>query len=228
VDDNRINRHLLEAMLAGHGAEVCLAEDGADAVARAERQPFDVILMDIHMPGINGLETSRRIRQLTGYGQVPILALSADAVSKRLIEREWPEIDVYIVKPVGEQQLVDAIEHRVHRPASGAIPNPVAHDGSPPRSTAMPRMTDEVRQLVREQLPMELHAIDAAVSTGDQHALREHLHSLKGAAAVCELGDLYQSICALQEAVRLADAAMIEAGLAELHRTADHVLAELG
>jgi CheY-like chemotaxis protein len=93
VDDNPINRHLLGAMLARHGAEAHLAQNGADAIERAERQAFDLILMDIHMPGINGLDTSRRIRRLAGCRDVPILALSADAVPESLIGRELPEID---------------------------------------------------------------------------------------------------------------------------------------
>jgi two-component system sensor histidine kinase BarA len=227
VDDNRINRHLLEAMLAGHGAEVCLAESGADAIEQAQRQAFDVILMDIHMPGISGLEATRRIRRLTGYADVPILALSADAVSKSLIERELPEIDGYLIKPVEEQRLVHAIEDRVPRTAAGEHREAARSRGGPTDSGGMTGQTDPVRRLVREQLPLELHAIDTAFANGDGHALREHLHSLKGAAAVCALEELYQRICAVQEAVRLVDTPMVETGLAELHRTADRVLAEL-
>jgi two-component system, sensor histidine kinase len=227
VDDNRINRHLLQAMLTGHGAEVCLAENGADAIARAQRQAFDVILMDIHMPGISGLEASRRIRRLTGYGNVPILALSADAVSKSLIERELPEIDSYIVKPVEEQQLVHAIEDHVHRAASGGTPEPAGSVGNPGRSARKAGLTDEVRQLVCEQLPRELQAIDAAFSAGDRHGLRERLHSLKGAIAVCALEDLYQHVCATEEAARLLDDSMVEVRLGELRRASECVLAEL-
>ncbi len=81
-----VNRELLEEMLGRHGHAVLLAEDGAAAVELAARERFDVVLMDVQMPVMDGMEATRRIRRLPPpAGAVPILALTANVMAS---ERE--------------------------------------------------------------------------------------------------------------------------------------------
>ena len=228
VDDNRINRHLLEAMLTEHGADVCSASSGAEGVAAARRESFDVVLMDIHMPGMDGIEASRRIRALDGYSHVPVLAVSADAVSRSLAETGIPQLSGYLIKPVEERPLVQAIENCVcgrgaDHPADSRSPIATATEAG----DAVPETIEpSVLVMFQQDLPVELAAIDSAFSARDRSRLHEALHRLKGAAAVCSVEPIYASINALQEAIRNDDMAAAEVCLRRLHDAADRMIGE--
>ena len=79
VDDNDVNRIVAHAQLDAVGIAADDATDGAQAVEMAARTAYDLILMDVHMPTLDGVEATRRIRQLDGYRDTPIIALTADA-----------------------------------------------------------------------------------------------------------------------------------------------------
>ncbi len=79
VDDNEVNRIVARAQLDAVGLAADDAADGAQAIAMAERCRYDLILMDVHMPTLDGVEATRRIRRLDAYRDTPIIALTADA-----------------------------------------------------------------------------------------------------------------------------------------------------
>ena len=83
VDDDPMNRRVVEEILLAFGHTGVAAASGDEALARLVSQPFDVVLMDIHMPGMSGLEVVRRLRALPGPERAtPVIALTADVVSR--------------------------------------------------------------------------------------------------------------------------------------------------
>ena len=110
VDDHPMNRELCKLLLEMEGYEVAMAEDGDDAVRMAGERDFDVILMDIRMPRMDGLTATRAIRALDGRrGRTPIIAVTAEALPEQVARfREAGMID-HIPKPIAQTELYDKI-----------------------------------------------------------------------------------------------------------------------
>ncbi len=110
VDDEAVTRDLARAILAPAGAEVSEACDGHEAVRMAVEIPFDVILMDLHMPGLDGRAAADRIRSTQGPNQsTPIIAFSAAVSGRRAHDFKAMGFDGQVGKPVDALALVDAI-----------------------------------------------------------------------------------------------------------------------
>jgi PAS domain S-box-containing protein len=110
ADDSAANRELVRAMLQVHGVELLCVEDGVQAVEAARSQAFDVILMDVQMPLMNGLDATRAIRELGGAAaEIPIYALTAN-VEREQVRRCWAAgMDGRIGKPIDPKTLYTAL-----------------------------------------------------------------------------------------------------------------------
>ena len=112
VDDLITNRNIIGAFLSNAGHMVTEAEGGEEAVWLASEQAFDVILMDIRMPQVDGLEATRRIRALSDpHGQVPILALTAHTLADHKTKCQDAGMDGHLAKPVDYNTLIRAVDN---------------------------------------------------------------------------------------------------------------------
>jgi len=110
VEDNATNRLIAGRMLEAMGARITTADDGIQGVAAASREAFDLILMDIQMPGMDGVEATHRIRALKGpTGEVPILAMTANAMAHQQAAYLAAGMDGAIAKPLSPAALTQAI-----------------------------------------------------------------------------------------------------------------------
>ena len=189
VEDNRINQRVAMKMLEKQGHRFVLAEDGAEAVRLYEQQPFDVILMDRHMPEMNGIEATRRIRELEQDGTpISIVGVTAAANQREIADCLEAGMDEVIIKPIDPARLAMALagiapQHR-QAPESGSalVLDPAVIDAlrTDYGSDFIDTMIDDFRDLAgglricfaadleesdREQLQMKAHSLKSNAKT---------------------------------------------------------------
>lgn len=109
AEDNPVNQLVARRLLETQGAEVVVVGDGREALREALGQPFDLVLMDAEMPGMDGLEATRRLRQVPRLAKLPVVALTAHATEDHRHRCLDAGMDDYCPKPVHPEQLFDTI-----------------------------------------------------------------------------------------------------------------------
>ncbi len=128
VEDNDVNQLLISRMLAKRGHAVQLARDGEQALARLEAEAFDLVLMDVHLPGMDGVTATRRIRAMAApCAAIPIVALTANAMTGDRERYLAAGMDDYLSKPIDTRALYSVIA-RVLGAARADVIEPDARD----------------------------------------------------------------------------------------------------
>jgi CheY-like chemotaxis protein len=109
AEDNRVNQVVIQKMLERAGHRVTIAANGKIAVETLEKKPFDVVLMDIQMPEMDGLEATRVIRARERGSHIPIVAVTAHAMAHHRNLCLEAGMDDYVTKPLNEKELLTKI-----------------------------------------------------------------------------------------------------------------------
>ena len=123
AEDNELNREVAVDLLTAVGIEVDQAVDGREAVALATTSAYDLILMDVHMPNLNGLDATRLIRETAGYAHTPIFAMTASAFIEDREECRVAGMSGYVAKPVEPEELYATLLHWLPESCSGEQPS---------------------------------------------------------------------------------------------------------
>ncbi|WP_197026558.1 response regulator [Hylemonella gracilis] len=117
VDDSEINRDVARSILAGEGAVVASAQDGQTALTMLRQQPdaYDIVLMDMQMPVMDGYVTTRHMRSIDALARLPVIALTAGAFSTQRVSALEAGVDEFVAKPFEVDQLVQVILDLVRR-----------------------------------------------------------------------------------------------------------------
>lgn len=113
VEDNKINQQVVMELLRQAGLRVDLAENGVEALVAIEKTPYDCVLMDIQMPEMDGYEVTRRLRQREKFKDLPVLAMTANALLDAREQMLAAGMNDHIPKPIDARQLLDAIRRAV-------------------------------------------------------------------------------------------------------------------
>jgi len=122
TDDNATNRMVAELIMASIGAEVTCAENGQEAVDACEQSPFDVVLMDLQMPVMDGLTATRAIREreaARGLPRTPVVVVSANIMPEQKAASAAAGADDHLGKPVRAEELIAAVVKAIQPPDSG-------------------------------------------------------------------------------------------------------------
>lgn len=199
AEDNPVNQRIAKTILEKEGFYVTVANNGKEAIELLNKGKFDLVLMDVQMPEMDGLEATRKIRQL-GI-KIPIIALTANAFEedrKRCLDAG---MDAYLSKPIKMKELFDVISKffEEKKETENKIEKAQSQQSSLIDIKKAIEVVDGDRSLLKELLNMfladsenKLKEIETAIKEGDYKKLVEVSHALKGASGNIGLTKTYQ------------------------------------
>ncbi|KGD66648.1 sensor/response regulator hybrid [Alcanivorax nanhaiticus] len=214
VDDHPGNLKLARVFLEELGADVTACESGASALEAFQQDDFDLVFMDIQMPGMDGKTTTARMRSHeTGTRHTPIVALTAHALESERRDLLDSGLDDYLSKPISEKQLRYTLEKWVlkttkddliQQPEEPEVHKLEVFDAALARRRAGGReaLANEMMSMLLDSLVTDRPAISSAFDSGDDETLLERVHKLHGATRYCGTPRLEQAAKALEEALK--------------------------
>ena len=223
AEDNPINQKLVLSLLKQQRHTVTLVNNGQEAVAKAAHGGFDLILMDVQMPLMSGLEATAAIRAQESAvpgRHVPIMAMTAHAMASDRETCLQAGMDGYVSKPIRLEELLAAIDV-----VSGASARPARRLPKKPSAATSallanfggdPVLLGDVIEMVLADSPATQRAIHRAVTAGDAAAVASAAHALKGTVGLFTKAGAYEAAAELERAARHGEMGQFEATTARL------------
>jgi two-component system sensor histidine kinase BarA len=242
VDDNEINLKLISTLMRDKGAVITEACDGQEAVNLASKNHYDLIIMDIHMPGMKGTTAAIKIREneKNSNSYTPIIALTADAVPSTRTQIKESQMDAYLLKPIEEQQMWSTIEGVLDESMPQNIQQfPRWYKSQSLISSSLPirdiekamsvtggdsKLANEMFQQLKRELPDHLAALTSAHANQDWALIREITHKLHGSTSSCGVPALDYTVQQFMSACREESAQKAEKYLHVLQHEIDRLL----
>ncbi|MDD2046348.1 response regulator [Pseudomonas putida] len=206
VDDNPANLLLVQTLLEDMGADVLAVDSGYAAVQAVQNEHFDLVLMDVQMPGMDGRECTEQIRQWEtsqGGAPLPIVALTAHAMANEKRALLHSGMDDYLTKPISERQLAQVVLKwtglNLSAPHNERAPERIA-DSSELKvldpeeglrlAAGKPDLAADMLAMLLASLEADREAIRAAREAADRNGMIERVHRLNGASRYCGVPQL--------------------------------------
>ncbi|ATZ95650.1 MULTISPECIES: two-component sensor histidine kinase BarA [Dickeya] len=215
VDDNPANLKLIGALLEEQVENIILCESGADAIARAQGTHLDIILMDIQMPGMDGLQASEHIRRLSQHAHTPIVAVTAHTMSGEREVLLQSGMDDYLSKPIDEQMLRQTLlRHACKTPSELPAPpmpmmavtaqSPLSLDWDLAlrQAASKPDLARDLLAMLLDFLPDVRQQVDAVLAGNSPDNLVDIIHKLHGSCSYSGVPRLKQICHYLEQSLR--------------------------
>jgi two-component system, sensor histidine kinase and response regulator len=231
AEDNETNQKLVAALLEQRGHEVVTVANGREAVREATTHAFDVILMDVQMPEMGGLEATEAIRrhERGTHAHTPVVALTAHAMAGDRERCLAAGMDAYVSKPLRPSELLASIDALF-------APDGEAPDGSRPALDSITllagfggnsRLLGEVIDVFVQDAPRLVAQMKEAVRQGDREALAGAAHALKGSLGLFSKAGPYERAARMVQMARSGDLSGIAAMCDEVETEIARLLNEL-
>ncbi|SDI31076.1 hybrid sensor histidine kinase/response regulator [Propionivibrio dicarboxylicus] len=204
VEDNDLNQQVAFEFLDQCGLEVVIAGNGLEALEKVHSEPFDVVLMDLHMPVMDGFEATQLIRAIPEGEKLPIIAMTAAAMVQDRIASASIGMNGHIAKPINPEELADTLLRWISPRREPSAPTPTTNAPATDDAAtievlenalpgvavrkALPRLGDNPAKFVRllatfaERNASVVGDIAGFVATGELRAVYTAAHNLKGEA----------------------------------------------
>ncbi len=205
VEDNLLNQEIIQSLLESMGARVICVDSGPEAIVTVQRQQFDLVLMDIQLPGMDGMEATARIRELEQGKHLPIIAVTANALPGDRETYLAAGMDDYLSKPIEPVQLHRVLAYwgNVSRIAETLVPNANSfeflHKGGIDTQRALHNLMGNetlyrrlLERFAQERAEFPAH-LNQLLETNQPEALNQ-VHSLKSLAGSLGMSQL-EIIC---------------------------------
>ena len=192
VDDVDLNRELITALLEPHGHTVHQAADGAEAVTAVAATDYDLVLMDVQMPGMDGLTATRAIRAVDRLAKLPIVAMTAQALPSQIATCHEAGMDDYLAKPITPVELFAVIGKW-----AGGRRSP--RKAAPEANQSMTELRDEFVAQCAKDLT-RIKSLLASGSPGAREELKRLVHRVAGTAGMLGLANVSVHASELDEA----------------------------
>jgi len=233
AEDNAVNQKLVVRMLEKRGHSILVTVNGKEALAAIEKQAFDLVLMDVQMPDMDGFEATAEIRrrEKESGGHIPIIAMTAHAMKGDRERCLDAGMDAYVSKPIAIKDLLDTIHCSfpsdgesdgpcpAGRPESAAIDMEVALG----RVDGDAELLQELAGIFLDEYPRMMSDIRAAIGNHDCEALQRAAHALKGSVGNFGAEGTAESALRLETMGRNADLSDVEKALVDLEQEMERV-----
>ncbi len=235
AEDNPVNQQVALGLLGRRGHSVDIVGDGRAAVAAVSARSYDVVLMDVHMPEMDGIEATREIRRLPGdRGRVPIIALSASAMKEETDLCQAAGMAGHLPKPIDPVALAAILSRYAHADAPPTPAGPGARCADVDEgymrllveSLGAAKVGELIGQLSRHA-PPQRERLAGAHARGDLAEVRAAAHLLSGMAVNLGLTALAELTGAIEEACRRGHTAEVGSLCDRLDASFDRALATL-
>lgn len=233
VDDHPSNLKLVAALLENLNASVTCAKNGRDALKYFSNETFDLILMDIQMPEMDGIEVTKRIRKLEGMGHhTPILALTAHALPTEKETVLFAGMDGYLTKPIDERMLQRVLLQWTNKiPAETKNYQPVVEamqvidwNKSLKLAGNQPKLAKEMLNALIKELPTVQKSINHAFSDNNLEKLREEVHRLHGVCCYCGVPLLKRVVSDFEKVIAHADTQTLQLHVTKFNKEVNKIL----
>ncbi len=218
VEDHPVNQKVLAHQLREMGLQHAIASSGSQALEMLETEPFDLVLMDWQMPEMDGLEATRRIRQLpTDTQQIPIIALTANANAGFREACLEAGANDYLSKPYSESALAALLAQCL--PGAGPVPNRIPLLDLPAlhaRYPGNPGLVNDLAAIFMSTTEASLSVLKNGIAKRDTQLCLKETHALRGAAASVLAKDVQNRAAQIEASVRKGDFTEAAAELEQL------------
>lgn len=242
VEDTALNQQVVIELLDQLKVKATLANNGREAMTILEQQgieAFDAVMMDIQMPVMDGFETTRRIRKHPLLKPIPVIAMTANAMTGDRERCLAAGMDLYLTKPINRRELIRALGQSLKLLESGAE---AVNRRTPPQPQSLPtidlatllsRFEDDRARVLRLLLQAEdsfqsdLLQIRHCLESEDWQCLAQSLHRLKGVAGNMAMMGLYHRCAAMESALAGGETDQLPPHYQELETELDRVISRI-